>query len=464
MSFLIASQKKNNLLILLLLLFCAAITYPSSIALIHEWQKWDQALSHGFACLALFVFFIWRQDFYIQTNTHSPTWILSIALLLNSIGWCFTQLGNLQLPGYIFALNNYGLLIAGFFGWRVAVALMPLLALFIFALPIWSLFTDILVTLSSKVVALVLGYTNLTLHVQDNQFMTPWGTIVIADGCSGLRYFIISLLIAYLLCLINPYSVKTKISIFIVAALLGLFTNWLRIIIIVLIGYYTEMQHSLVRDHEFFGWILFVCILFPALLACRQYPKNWPPLGIQTNGSWIFFVAALTGPAIYFATPFDTTNNPIKSPFVDNQQPAEPELQIQLPLADHHYKQRILLDNIVIDLNLSVSTPKNKQEKIVPFIGGLYDTVYWRSLKKVSGMTQSHAEILEARNNPTKVLLVHKFQVGSFSTPHYYAAKLLQIPARLFNQPYFGLWVAQSKCQSDCEQELIAMQKLDTLW
>jgi exosortase len=465
MSFLILSQKKNNLLILLLLLICAVITYPSSLALISEWKKWDQALSHGFACLALFVFFIWRQPFYIDKSTNPSVWILSIILVLNSIGWCLSQLGNLQLPGYVFALNNYWLLIAGFFGWRTARGLIPLLILFIFALPVWSIFNDALVALSSKVVALVLGYTQLTLYIQDNQFMTPWGTIVIADGCSGLRYFVISLLLAYLLCLINPYSLKMSIGIFIIAALLGLLTNWLRIIIIVFIGYYTEMQHSLVRDHEFFGWILFASILFPALYLSPQYKSVIKPVYTHPHFSWLWIIAAGLGPLIYFSIPFNSNTNPINLSALGiySSSSSEPPIQINFPDRQNFLQTSIRFNETIIHIDVTTHAPLTKSEKVVPYIGQVYDGLYWRSITRIK-LKNSQMEIVENRTHQQKILLMYRFQVGSFTTGNYYQAKLLQIPAKLFNQSYFGFWLAQTTCQSNCESEIKTLQQLNDSW
>jgi exosortase len=458
-------EKKVNFQILFLLAVCALITFPSTSLLINEWLKWDQALSHGFACLALFIFFIFRQPFINNTTEKKIGWEI-IFLALSSLCWCFAQLANLQLPSYIFMFITYGFLLVTFFNSQLLKTLLPVLGLFLFAIPIWSVFNDQLIELSSYIINHILKYSSLTLHIQDNQIMTPWGTIVIADGCSGLRYLVIALLMAYLLCLMNHYKLKTCLIIFIIAGLLGLMTNWIRILIIILIGYYTEMQHSLVRDHEFFGWVLFASMLFPALYFSPQYKVKLNSIATQFRFSWISVSAGLIGPVIYFLIPFNGSTNPLTLSHLQQQYPfsiERPLLSIQYPQNLSEESLSINLDQNPIHLTLLKFSPAQKNEKIVPYMGRFYDNFYWKSIHQQS-LPNSHLEVFENRNYQQKVILIYKFQVGSFTAANYYQAKVLQIPAKLLNQAYFGLWLAQTSCKADCTQELASIKKLDAQW
>jgi hypothetical protein len=121
-----------------------------------------------------------------------------------------------------------------------------------------------------------------------------------------------------------------------------------------------------------------------------------------------------------------------------------------------------------VDLTLLKSTPETKDEKIVPYLGRLYDERSWKPIEPPNSLKldakDSHLKILENRFSQQKVILLYRFQVGSFTTGNYYHAKLLQIPAKLLGRSYFGLWIAQSNCQTDCVQELTALHKLNAEW
>src|SRR5690606_37908570 len=58
------------------------------------------------------------------------------------------------------------------------------------------------------------------------------------------------------------------------AVLLALLTNWLRIFLLVVIGYQTEMKSSLMEDHEFFGWVLFALVMLPAIYYAPVLPPK----------------------------------------------------------------------------------------------------------------------------------------------------------------------------------------------
>lgn len=457
-------NKKLNLLILAGIFATGLLTYPSTIYLLNEWMQWDQALSQGFACLGLVVYFIWQLPLTDTTQEKSPSIIWVLLLLSSSLGWCLVQLGNLQLPAYFASLTLIFLLLTSSLNFSAVKKIAPILGIFLFALPFWS--GQFLVELSSLVVGFILQLSDLTLHIQDNQILTPWGTIIIADGCSGLRYFIISLLLAYLLCLLNGYSIKTGALVFLLAMILGLITNWVRITLIVLIGYHTEMTHSLVRDHELFGWILFAIIMFPALYFAPQYKTNLSPIAIHHRfSSWVL-LAWLSGPIIYFLIPFQAADkNPIQlrlqNDYADSW--AKPGLILQYPPADKILNKGIRHKDVDINVELMLLSAKQKRDKLVPYIGALYDDYQWRLVSSKSHLN-SKIETLENRQTQDRLLLAYRYQVGSWITASYSKAKLLQIPAKLTNQHYFGFWSAQVICNSDCSSELSAMKDFTQHW
>src|SRR5690606_14047274 len=122
--------------------------------------------------------------------------------------------------------------------------------------------------------------SRLTALIDGNNIFLPSGTIFIADGCSGLRYLIISLLIGYIMALMNHYRFMQSIGVLVIAVALGLVANWLRIYLLVLIGYLTDMQSSLMRDHETFGWIIFAMIMVPTVYFAPVVRRQLPVIVI----------------------------------------------------------------------------------------------------------------------------------------------------------------------------------------
>lgn len=132
----------------------------------------------------------------------------------------------------------------------------------VFIMPIWGLFTNILQDISVSVVTYFMSFTGVPTFVEDNFVTIPSGVFEIADGCSGLRYMIVSLAISSLFSFLYINNIRKTIAFFTLAIFGALLTNWLRITALILIGEYTNMESSLMEDHNTFGWYLFIPFMF----------------------------------------------------------------------------------------------------------------------------------------------------------------------------------------------------------
>src|SRR5690554_8156294 len=97
----------------------------------------------------------------------------------------------------------------------------------------------------------------MTALIEGNSITLPYGRLVIADGCSRLRYFAISILLAAMMSILNDYRWRGWLCFLAAAMVLGLIANWVRIFILVVIGYQSEMQSELLTDHELMGWVVY---------------------------------------------------------------------------------------------------------------------------------------------------------------------------------------------------------------
>jgi exosortase A len=137
-------------------------------------------------------------------------------------------------------------------------------AFLIFIFPFWGILAQPLQSLSVIAVTYMMSYTSVPVFVEATYVSVPAGVFEIAGGCSGLRYLIVSLAISSLFVFLNINKAKNAFLFILVAILGALLTNWIRITALILIGQYTNMESSLMADHNSFGWYLY--IPFMALL------------------------------------------------------------------------------------------------------------------------------------------------------------------------------------------------------
>ena len=142
------------------------------------------------------------------------------------------------------------------------------------ALPLWEFFNPVLRLASLKATELFLWMSPIPNFVEGFRIELASGVFVVDAGCSGLRYMVSGLAIATLYAYL--YLVTPRARLFCVTGLLilAIVGNWLRIILIVVIGYLTDMKSPLVNDHATFGWVIFAILLGIWMAVMNRVERN----------------------------------------------------------------------------------------------------------------------------------------------------------------------------------------------
>lgn len=93
-------------------------------------------------------------------------------------------------------------------GLNKALGALPYVLLLSLSLPIWADIVPALVSLASAVVGTLVHWFGITALIEGNSITLPYGRLLIADGCSGIRYFAISILLAMMTSILNDYRWK----------------------------------------------------------------------------------------------------------------------------------------------------------------------------------------------------------------------------------------------------------------
>jgi len=445
----------------------AALYYPTITHLFERWIKWDEGLSHGLIVIGLYLALQFRSSAWTATKDRTLIRTLTLCVLggLSAL-WFLFHIVNLYIFEQLILVPILFFIIASVFGWRTSIKHSQLLVILIFAIPIWDQLNDPLVELSSFVVGSMVKLINMPAIIDGNSIFIPSGHIVIADGCSGLRYFVIALTLGYIISYLNHYTITKTLIVLIIAALIGLLANWLRIFILVVIGYETEMQSSLMSDHEYFGWFLFALISFPAIyfapIIKTTASTSDRPISSQIN---VFMptAALIIGPALnalidlqpVVKTLVDVTSHKLQ-PITARQMP----INVLSPAGGR-------TENVVTTTPVYVQIDQYQREKeadkLVPYIARLYDNQRWtaQSLTSVT-VNEIHAELTIFRHKATQenVAQLQWFRISGVTTGRVAVAKLLQIPALLTGKNHFMIVTLQASCKmNDCDSAITALKE-----
>lgn len=221
----------------------------------------DGTYSHAFLIpfISLFLYFKLNQIGKLTFNSKPNSYFLAFLLICTfslyitsfaqiSIGYWSASL--LVLLAAIISLYR--------FNWYIVFPTLYLA----FIIPFWGGLTGLLQSMSVASVSFIMSFTGIPTYVEAQYVSIPAGTFEIAHGCSGLRYIIVSLAISALYSFLFIKGPKRAFFFLAVAIIGGLLTNWLRITILILIGHETDMTHSLMNDHNSFGWYIYIPFMF----------------------------------------------------------------------------------------------------------------------------------------------------------------------------------------------------------
>ncbi|MCH8532323.1 MAG: exosortase/archaeosortase family protein [Saccharospirillum sp.] len=250
--------------------------WPTWANLLQEWTRWDQALGHGLLIAAATLYAIFALALTNNRNQPSLAKIYSgITLVL-----AFAVLAALSQRVAMDAITQLALvglllgLLMVFFPEASWLKLLQTSGLLVFALQAWGSLNGILLWLASEIVGSAVSQLSIPALIDGNSITLPFGIMLIADGCSGLRYFVVAIALGWMLSMNLNYKLPAMLLTLTVAVALALIMNWIRIFILILVGYYSEMQSSLVHEHELFGWVLFGAIMLPAMFFAPHGKKQ----------------------------------------------------------------------------------------------------------------------------------------------------------------------------------------------
>jgi len=254
----------------LFLIFFVFATWPTWLSLADRWLKFDESYSHGFLILAVSLFLsvaTWRRErpragFY-------GLWLLPlVSAALVYVAGSVLMVGTFEQLALIPILIG-GLLVI--WGWRQTLPFFVPVGLMVFTLPFWEYLSWPLQLITVAFNQFMLSWFDIEFVVEGVFVYFPGiGAFEIAHGCSGLRYLLVGMTLAVLYGELNFQRLKSRILLFLAAVLLAMVANWLRVFIIIYIGYESNMTSSLINDHDMFGWWVFAATLIPLFFVARR--------------------------------------------------------------------------------------------------------------------------------------------------------------------------------------------------
>ncbi|MEQ9546514.1 MAG: EpsI family protein [Marinobacter sp.] len=461
-----------------------------------EWQSfvllWHDSIiySHGYLVLAGILFLLYTRRQKLATLAIDGSPLALVLLAAASAVLMFAQAADVRFVRLILVP-----VLIVLWGWSIFGRAFPRVAggpimLLLYAAPIWDDFSPLLQHITVYVNDILLYFLNIQATIKEFFIVLDVGTFYVAGGCSGVRYLMVGLFLATFYGQLYFRSHLLTLLLVIVAGLLSMVANWLRVFGVIAAGHYTNMETSLIENHEAFGWVVFLIFtlipLFFVSSKLEHHSRNGEertktrierPHARYTSAVWpvISSLLILWPPILPLVV--EGKSNRVSESWNPKLVKADSDWRGPLQHANiwqpDYQNSDIELSGVYVSSDLKqvqlhiTGYRRQTQNKELIFFGNkLFNQKKWQlvsATKRDLGNSYTttpnrvNETIIQHLNDDAKVILWSWYDVGGVLTDSKIEAKIAGALNKIVGDSRGALWVLAGNCDgsndSDCEQQ-----------
>jgi exosortase A len=169
--------------------------------------------------------------------------------------------GDVQLFMHLATFSFLPFAIWAFIGNSAANKILFPLFFIVFCIPFGEEFIPALQKITADLAVMMLNWTSIPIFRSGLYIEIPQGRFLVAEACSGISFFIASVVIGSLYSYLNIRSVKRRISFVLISIFVPIIANAVRVFGIIVIGHLSDMEYAVGADHLIYGWFFFAFVL-----------------------------------------------------------------------------------------------------------------------------------------------------------------------------------------------------------
>lgn len=170
-------------------------------------------------------------------------------------------------------------------GGRVARIIVVPIGYLLFAMPAWNLLSVPLQTITLWAVRFLAPLVGLPATVNGTVVALPDGSLFeVTLACSGIGFLVQGLAVATLIGELEDAPVRRRLNLLGGVAAVALATNWIRVLLLLWLGYSSGMRNVLAtRNHLQFGYLVFVLALVAYVWVVSRRASTAPASSPMRN-------------------------------------------------------------------------------------------------------------------------------------------------------------------------------------
>lgn len=238
-----------------------AVTFHKSLLSAASVWITNDTFNHCFLVLPGALYAIWQQRGALLASR--PRYSVLGALLMMGCLAVFS-IGSAAYIDVLQHLAVFALLpsmVLMLFGIRVTSKIALPLLFILFSIPIGEELMPMFQGITADIAIALLKALNVPVYRSGLYITVPNGNFVVAEACSGVRFFIACVVIGFAYAYLNFRSRWRAVAFAMFSIALPILANGVRAFGIIYIGHITNMEHAAGADHIIYGWFFFALVV-----------------------------------------------------------------------------------------------------------------------------------------------------------------------------------------------------------
>jgi exosortase A len=251
--------------------------FPVWKALVTTWLTYDQ-YSHGFLIVPLSLYVLWRKRALLSALPVRPSLWGLVLIILSLLVYVLAHIGQIVTVASFSMVTLIAGVILYLFGVPILKELAFPLFFLLFMIPvpaqIYSSLTVPLQLIVSKASVSIADFFGIPIYREGNIIHLPNQTMEVVHACSGLRSMASLLALAAILGYFTLKGNLVRVFLLISAAPTAVGVNVVRVLSLIGVFYYLNLDFTTGPVHTVFGMSIFILALV-VMVALRHVLSRW---------------------------------------------------------------------------------------------------------------------------------------------------------------------------------------------
>lgn len=245
--------------LVLLFIVWLGLVYESLATVVKVWSD-STTYNHGFFVLPISAYLIWqeRHKVLLRTPEFQPLLLVLIVPLL--FLWLFAFAGKIDVLTHIASFSLLPLFMLMALGRQIGRIIWFPLLFSLFSIPVGEELIPLFQEITADISVKMLLWSGVPVFREGLFIQIPEGKFLVAEACSGIRFFISTVMLGTLCAYLLFRSNVKRISFLCFAVILPIIANAIRAFGIMMVGYYSGMRYAMGADHLIYGWLFFAIV------------------------------------------------------------------------------------------------------------------------------------------------------------------------------------------------------------